>query len=249
MKLNIAHDFLPKVNSARASMVMDHFGIEFETGQHVIASNLELELPESGIVLFTGESGSGKSSMMRATAAQLTAQGRGVINVDELDLGEEILVNSLDLPFAETLQLLASCGLGESHLLLRTPAELSDGQRYRFRLAKAVSLKPAWILADEFTATLDRKLAQVVAFNLHRISSRTGIGFLLATTHDDIVDDLAPDVHVATHLSGEIFIDEPRSDSSKKKLSRSATACGSPPRPNPTGRTSLGGITAAIASD
>ena len=33
------------------------------------------------------------------------------------------------------LDRLAACGLSEARLLLRTPAELSDGQRYRFRLA------------------------------------------------------------------------------------------------------------------
>ena len=67
--------------------------------------------------------------------------------------------------------LLSGCGLSEARLLLRTPAELSEGQRYRFRLAFALASAAKWIAADEFTATLDRTLARVVAFNLRKFSA------------------------------------------------------------------------------
>jgi len=259
MQLSVAHDFLPKQRSLRASQVMDHFGIGFETGQHVIAENLTLPIQPGDVVAFTGASGSGKSSLMRATAAQLD----GVLNADDLQLPDHILVDALNQPVEDTLPILAACGLGEAQLLLRTPSELSDGQRYRFRLALAISHKPQWILADEFTATLDRTLAKAVAFNIRRLSERTGIGFLLATTHEDILDDLAPSLHVQCRLDGGILChrDEPEAQATganhaqppsagrkKKDASPSSTNFASPPRPKPTGRTSLGGITAATTS-
>ncbi|MFQ5734917.1 MAG: ABC transporter, partial [Planctomycetaceae bacterium] len=178
MQLSVSHAFLPKQQSTRASIVMDHFGIGFETGRHVIAEGLELPIRSGDVVCFTGASGSGKSSLMRAVVEQLRGAA-AVMNADDLELPETILVEAIDLPVEESLPLLSSCGLGEAHLLLRTPQELSDGQRYRFRLALALSRKPNWIVADEFSATLDRTLAQVVAFNVHRIADRTGTGFLL----------------------------------------------------------------------
>ena len=49
---------------------------------------------------------------------------------------------------------------------------------------------------DEFTATLDRTLAKVVAFNVRKQLARTGVGLLAATTHTDIIDDLRPDLLV-----------------------------------------------------
>ncbi|MBX3439645.1 MAG: ATP-binding cassette domain-containing protein [Planctomycetaceae bacterium] len=269
MQLTVSHDFLPKQNSTRAAVVMDHFGIGFEQGRHVIAENLDLPIRPGDVVLFTGASGSGKSSLMRAAAAQLTVQGdsaasdaqlftlnrqdSSLINIDDLDLGDHILIERLPLPATESMQLLSACGLGEAHLMLRTPAELSDGQRYRFRLACGLAQCPAWILADEFTATLDRTLAKVVAFNLRRLADRTGAGFLLATTHEDIVDDLSPDVHVHCRLDSEITIvrseecNANRSDTPlKKKQSPSLPTSGSARRPNRTGRILLGGITGAI---
>ena len=210
MQLNVSHAFLPKRNSTRASIVMDHFGIDFEQGRHVIAEGLELPVRPGDVVLFTGPSGSGKSSLLRAAADELRkAAGPGsdpVVDIDRLDLGSQILIDAVPGSVDEALHLLSSCGLGEAQVLLRTPAELSEGQRYRFRLALAVAQPGAWVLADEFTATLDRTLARVIAYNVQRLARRTGRGFLLATTHEDIVEDLAPDVHVRCRLEGEVEI-------------------------------------------
>ncbi|MCH5374969.1 MAG: hypothetical protein JJ992_13415, partial [Planctomycetes bacterium] len=143
-----------------------------------------------------------KSSLMRAAAAQL----ENVIDIDELDLGEKCLIDGLECPFDEATKWLSLCGLSEAHLMLRTPAELSDGQRYRFRLAKGLSLQPDWLLADEFTATLDRVLARVIAFNVRKLASRERTGFLLATTHEDILADLQPDLHVRCELGGNVEV-------------------------------------------
>lgn len=266
MRVSVAHEFLPKTNSVRAALVMDHFGIGFEQGRHVIADGLELPIEPGEVVLFTGASGSGKSSLMRGVVNALKDLSHNeeahpaVLSIDELDLGTQPLIEALPCEPPEAMQLLSQCGLGESRLMLRAPSELSDGQRYRFRLALAVALKPRWVVADEFTATLDRTLAQVVAFNLRRLSTRTGIGFLLATTHEDVAADLDPDVHVCCRLDGAIEVqrkDGVTAETSeaadtgsvrKKKASASATNSGSAKRPNATGRISLGGITGAITS-
>src|SRR5207245_10203095 len=127
---------------------------------------------------------------------------------------------------------------GEARLLLRTPAELSDGQRYRFRLAFALDQlgERRFVQADEFCAVLDRTLAKVLAFNVRKLCSRTGVGFLLATTHDDLTGDLQPDLHVC--CQGEGRIECVRNDGAKKKAPRSLPSCGSPKVPAPTGRTS-----------
>lgn len=241
MKISVGYDFLPKTMSLRACAVMDHFGVGFETGRHLIAEELELPIQPGDVVCFTGQSGSGKSSLMRAAAGELP----GVLDIDSLELGEAILVDALGGSFAEAARWLSACGLGEAQLMLRRPGELSDGQRYRFRLALALSRKPRWILADEFTATLDRTLAKVIAFNLRRLAHNAETGFLLATTHEDILEDLQPSVHVRCNLDGAIVAERAEC---KKKESALVRTCGLARGPNPTGRISLGGIIAATGS-
>jgi uncharacterized protein len=258
MRISAAYDFLPRTPTVRASCVMDHFGIGLQQDRHVIAEDLQLPIEPRQVVLFTGPSGSGKSSLMRAAAFQLQNQHAPVLHLDSLATGDELLIDALALDSLEAMQLLAQCGLGEARLLLRHPRELSDGQLYRFRLALGLSHRPQWLVADEFTATLDRTLARVIAFNIRRLADRMGVGFLLATTHEDVVDDLSPDLHVRCDLDGTIEVRSPHSSSEppglqaeagadrKKKASASGRTSGSARRPVATGRTSLGGITAAI---
>jgi uncharacterized protein len=238
VKLSVAYDVLPKRHTSRTALVMDHFGIGFETGRRTIAENLELELQPGELVCFTGESGSGKSSLLRETARQL----EHVVDLNQLPLEPVSLVDGLRGSFDEGMRWLSLCGLGEATLMLRRPGELSDGERFRYRLALALSHRPRWILVDEFTATLDRTLAKVIAFNARRVCSREGIGFLLATTHDDILGDLQPDWQVRCRLDGSIT---PTRSGGKKKESASRTSSKLPTGPRRTGRTSLGGITAA----
>ncbi len=203
MQLSVTYDFCPKQASLNTSIVMDGFGIGFETGQHTIADDFELPIQSGDVVLFTGASGSGKSSLMRATATQLRNRPETkVVDVEQLELSDRVLVDALNVPVHEALALLSACGLAEARLLLRTPTELSDGQRYRFRLALALAQHPDWVIADEFTATLDRTLAKIVAFNIRRLADRTGTGFLLATTHNDVTCDLDPSLHVVCRLDG-----------------------------------------------
>src|SRR5262249_51926324 len=59
--------------------------------------------------------------------------------------------------------------------------------------------------------------AKVLAFNVRKLASRTGVGFLLATTHDDLTDDLNPDLLV--RCRGDGAIDVERRSVKKKAIS------------------------------
>jgi len=259
--LTIRYTFSPKKRSLATGHVADLFGLAADELPHTVADGVVLDVRPGDLVLFTGPSGSGKSSFLRAAARQL-----GAFDAGSLVLPDYPLVDCLAGPVEARLEKLAACGLSEARLLLRTPDELSDGQRYRFRLAFALDRLASrgrqspeatcpgtdvpgspsgFLLADEFAANLDRTLAKVLAYNVRKLCSRTGTGFLLATTHDDLLADLNPDVWV--RCLGDGAVECARRDV-KKKTSASPTSFGCRKAPAPTGRTSLGGITARTTS-
>ena len=97
-------------------------------------------------------------------------------------------------------------GLNDAYLFIRKPSELSDGQRYRFRLAKLVESGAKVWIADEFLAVLDRTTAKVIAFNLQKVARKVGATVLVATTHGDMVEDLAPDITINKRYREKIEI-------------------------------------------
>ena len=126
------------------------------------------------------------------------------IDLDSVDAPQgTALIDCFEDTLEQSLYWLSVAGLSDAFAILRSCEQLSDGQRYRFRLALAMSKKPAVICIDEFCATLDRVTAAVVAHNVRKFADRFDTTFIVATSHDDILDDLCPDVVVVKHLGSQ----------------------------------------------
>jgi putative ABC transport system ATP-binding protein len=70
------------------------------------------------------------------------------------------------------------------------PSELSGGQRQRVAIARALARRPAIVLADEPTASLDRQTGRNIVELLERLARRDGATVVLVT-HDHRVLDVA----------------------------------------------------------
>jgi len=170
----------------------------------VILDNVELKIGPTDIVYITGDSGSGKSVLLRAIKQDL-----GDDAVDMMDIRPDLnrpLIETVGNTFEEALELLSKVGLNDAFLFLRTYDQLSDGQKYRYRLAKFVESKKEWWVLDEFAATLDRDTAKIIAFNLQKLARQQGKAVLAATTHTDLFDDLRPSVHIHKRFGKEICV-------------------------------------------
>ena len=214
----------PDLLPSRVEVVARWFDLPDGLVGKVRPEPMPIELPEAGkIVLVTGASGAGKSSLLRATidvaraASDVRAVELGRVDLAEravIDVVADALVGPWDAGNAGTIAaigLLGQVGLAEARVCVARPSELSDGQRWRLRLAaglaeagwRARRAKPGGrvrsvLFADEFAAVLDRVTAAAVARSLRRAVDRsdTPLAAVVATSHDDLVDALMPDAVV-----------------------------------------------------
>lgn len=180
----------------RIMEVAEAFGIGLEDKEFVIFDKLELQVKKGDIVYITGQSGSGKSLLLRELEAQMRDRGMIVANLDKIDLPEIPLIDQIGKDTSDAVRILSIAGISDAYLFIRKPSELSDGQRYRFRLAKAIETGADVWVADEFLAVLDRVAAKVIAFSLQKAARRAKKTVIVATTHTDMVPDLSPDLYI-----------------------------------------------------
>jgi hypothetical protein len=183
--------------SARVVEVAEAFGLGLDDTEFVIFDQLELEVPQGSVVYITGQSGSGKSLLLKELSRQIADRGKRVVNLDDIALDNtRTLVDQIGRDTADALRILSLAGLNDAYLFIRRPSELSDGQRYRFRLAKAIETGADVWVADEFMAVLDRTAAKVISYSLQKAARKTGKTLIVATTHTDMVQDLNPSLFV-----------------------------------------------------
>jgi len=172
---------------------------------------LRLVEPTSGSVVFQGE------NILQADARRMRALRRDMQIVFQdpfgsldprfrvLDIVSEPLVihekHSKSALRARTVELLCAVGLDES-ALTRFPHEFSGGQRQRIGIARALALRPKFIVADEPVSALDVSVGAQIVNLLARLQREFGLTYLLISHSMPIVRYLA--TRIAVMRSGKI---------------------------------------------
>lgn len=190
----------------RVLEIAEAFGLGLDDKEFVVFDQLPIEIDQGDVVYITGQSGSGKSTVLRELAAKMREEALTVVDIDSVELQNKPLIDQIGKDLNHALELLSLAGLNDAYLYVRRPAELSDGQRYRFRLAKLIESGAKVWIADEFLAVLDRDTAKVIAFSLQKVARRTGATLMVATTHHDMVDDLAPSLYIEKRYREKVRI-------------------------------------------
>lgn len=202
--------------SQRVIEVAEAFGLGLDDKEFVVFDSLELEVAPGDVIYITGQSGSGKSILLRELAKQMAERGRSVVNLDHVPIdADKALVDQIGTDTNDALRLMSITGLNDAYLWIRKPGELSDGQRYRFKLAKAIETKADVWVADEFMAVLDRTAAKIIAYSIQKTARKVGATVIVATTHTDMVHDLQPSLFIEKRYREKLRIE------TQESLSRS----------------------------
>lgn len=202
--INIAYETATEI-TPRTISVAEAFGLGIDQHEKfVIYDDVELKIGPADIVYITGDSGSGKSVLLRAMKKDLGGEALDMTDI-HLD-SDKPLVDTVGKNLGEGLEFLSRAGLNDAFLFVRRYRELSDGQKYRYKIAKLMESGKQWWIADEFCSTLDRDTAKIVAFNMQKLARKGGKAVIVATTHTDLFHDLKPSVHIHKRFGKEIKV-------------------------------------------
>lgn len=185
---------------------------ESGSGKSTVARTcVGLESSAAGDVILDGESVvdlAGKERKRFARRLQLVFQDAGSalnprMTVREL-LEEPMIVHGL----GDTVSRRASCEELLSRVQLpldsarRYPAEFSGGQKQRIAIARALAVKPKYLILDEVTSALDVSVQGVVLNLLMDLQEELGLGYLFISHNLAVVRIMSDDVVVMRH--GEV---------------------------------------------
>ncbi|NWG09884.1 MAG: ATP-binding cassette domain-containing protein [Nitrososphaerales archaeon] len=204
----------------RTMAVAEAFGIGLDTRRFPVFKNFAVDINPRDLVYITGESGSGKSVLSRELVKQIKVYkdvfGEAITDKDLKIDPHEVLVHGAGPSTEEALRNLSMAGLNEAFLFLRRYRELSDGQKYRYKISKMLaSGADVWVM-DKFCATLDREMAKVVAFCLQKVARKKGKTVLVATTHTDLFEDLGPSVFIEKSFGEDVKVTYLNEDAPKE---------------------------------
>lgn len=200
--------------SSRVLEIGEAFGLGLSNKEFVVYDDVQFETRLGDCVYITGQSGSGKSVLLRHLAKDYKqTYGLKVGILDEMKLEEKPLIDQIGSSTEEACRLLSQAGLNDAYLFIRKPSELSDGQRYRFKIALLIAQGADVILADEFGAVLDRTTAKVVSYSIRKLCEKTKTTLVVATTHKDLYWDLRPTLVIDKTYANEIKVERSQRDS------------------------------------
>jgi ABC-type thiamine transport system ATPase subunit len=136
-----------------------------------------------------GPSGSGKTTIARHVFAD------AVYQAGEWPAGKAVVDGFGDLPIKTITHVLTAVGFSSPPAWVRPYGTLSNGERFRCDLARALLSGRDLVVFDEFTSVVDRTVARIGSAAVAKAirSGRLAKRFVAVTCHYDILDWLAPD--------------------------------------------------------
>ncbi len=182
---NIIKEINPS-KTFRVASIMGKFDLQSE---HIKESfNGEIDLAkEWQIGIIVGASGTGKSTIAKELFTKEYIRG--------FEYNSESFIDDFpkNLSIEEITRTLNSVGFSSPPSFIKPYSVLSNGEKMRVDLARALLNENDIIVFDEFTSVVDRNIAQIGSIAVAKSIRRTNKKFIAVACHYDIIEWLEPD--------------------------------------------------------
>lgn len=183
-------------NTFRVSKIEADFDVKPEHSCERFVGDIDIP-DEWSIGVIVGGSGTGKSTIARELFGEQLVTG--------FDYAASSVVD--DMPKAnidDITKMFYAVGFGSVPSWLKPYSVLSNGEKMRVDLARAL-LERDFVVFDEFTSVVDRRVAQTACLAINKAVRHTGKKFIAVSCHYDILDWLEPDWVFDTNTMQDFF--------------------------------------------
>ena len=173
--------------SFRAQSVIGSFTLQDVKMQKQFTGCIPIEGEKWQIGVIVGRSGTGKTSIAKQIFPNEYIRGFEYKSETVLDDFPE------NVSVSEITSALCNVGFASPPDWLKAYEHLSQGEKMRVDIARALCLKQQLIVFDEFTSVVDREIAKVSAYAIAKAVRRTSKQFIAVTCHYDVLNWLEPD--------------------------------------------------------
>ena len=170
----------------RVASVMGKFDLQNEQIQERFTGNIDIN-DDWQIGLIVGNSGTGKTTI----AKQLFPESY----ITNFEYAAECVMD--DMPQHKSVDDITKAfnavGFSSPPSWLKPYSVLSNGEKMRCDLARAILSDSELFVFDEFTSVVDRTVAQIGSFAMQKAIRKTSKKFIAVTCHYDVQDWLLPD--------------------------------------------------------
>lgn len=183
---NIVKEIEP-VDSFRVSSVKSAFDLKVEKVKEQFKGNIDIEGKDWNVGLIVGGSGTGKTTIAKEVFGEkyiTDFEYSGGSIIDEMPKSKSV---------KEVEKQFTSVGFASPPSWLKPYHVLSNGEKMRADLARALLEEKEMVVFDEFTSVVDRDVAKTGSFAVSKAVRKAGKKFIAVACHKDIIDWLEPD--------------------------------------------------------
>lgn len=182
---NIIKTAEPK-KTFRVASIMGKFDLESNQIKEHFEGNIDIK-DNWQIGLIVGKSGSGKTTI----AKQLFPESY----ITNFEYSAETILDDMpkNCSVEDITMAFNSVGFSSPPSWLKQYSVLSNGEKMRVDLARAILEEQNLFVFDEFTSVVDRNVAQIGSFAMQKAIRKTNKQFIAVTCHYDVQEWLLPD--------------------------------------------------------